>query len=166
VDVREEDGSTSLMIASTLGQASVVRELLVRGADVNARDNDGFTALHVASYNGRADSMRELLKRHDVDINAQNGSGDTPLITACFQGHLIAATLLIGHGADLALLSNTGRSALFWAKRRVQHDALAPLVAPAAPPAAGAAPPPAVVTEAQREEHKAVVALLKLHHAP
>ena len=133
---------------------------------MSARDNRGWMALHWASVDGRAEAMRELLKRHDVDINAQNGSGDTPLIAACFQGHLMAATLLIGHGANSALLNNAGRSALFWAKRRVQHDALAPLVAPAAPPAAGAAPPPAVVTEAQREEHKAVVALLKLHHAP
>ena len=73
----------------------------------------------------------------------------------------MAATLLIGHGADLALLNNAGRSALFFAERRVQRDALAPAAPPAAPPAAGAAPPRAVVTVAKRAEHKVIVALLK-----
>jgi hypothetical protein len=72
---------------------------------------------------------------------------------------------LIGAGANLVLLSNAGHSALFCAERRVQRDALAPAAPPAAPPAAGAAPPRAVVTEAERAEHKAIVALLKAHGA-
>jgi hypothetical protein len=80
------------------------------------------------------------------------------------QGHLMAATILIAAGANLTLL-NAGRSALFFAERRVRRDALAPAAPPAAPPAAGAAPPPAVVTEADRAEHKALVAMLKLHGA-
>ena len=141
-----------------------MRELLARGADVNARSNDGRTALHEASYDGRAEAMRELLMLRP-DINAQDGDGYTPLIDACSQGHLMAATLLIGHGANLALLDNAGHSALSWAEWRVQQDALAPAAPPAAPPAAGAAPLPAVVTPAQRAEHTALVTQLKLHGA-
>jgi ankyrin repeat protein len=99
------------------------------------------------------------------DINVQDGDGRTPLIMACSQGHLMAATILIGAGADLALLTNAGQSALFWAEWRVQQDAVAPAAPPAAPPAAGAAPTPAVVTPAQRAEHTALVAQLKLHGA-
>ena len=75
-------------------------------------------------------------------------------MNACSHGHLMAATILIGAGADLALLSNAGRSALRLAEWRVAQDA--------APPAAGAAPPP---TAAQREEHKLVVTMLKMHGA-
>jgi ankyrin repeat protein len=154
-----------LIVTCVQGHAVIVRELLARGADVNARDNHGRSALHAASYNGRAEAMRELLKRHDVDINAQDGVGDTPLIDACAQSHLMAATFLIGAGADLALVNNAGRSALFHAEHRVRQDVHAPAAPPAAPPAAGAAPPPAVVTEAQRAEHKALVAVLKAHGA-
>jgi ankyrin repeat protein len=150
VDVHANDGCTSLMIASEYGHAAVVRELLARGADVNARNNDGRTALHAASFNGHAEAMRELLKRHNVGVNAQSGNGSTPLIAACLQGHLMAATILIAAGADLALVNNAGRSALFYAEQRVQQDALAP---------PGAADPPPV--KAQRE-HKALVALLRV----
>ena len=72
----------------------------------------------------------------------------------------MAATILIGAGADLALVDNAGRSALVWAEWRVQQDALAPA---APPPAAGAAPLPAIVTEAQRAENRRIVALLEMH---
>jgi len=84
-----------------------------------------------------------------VNVNAQSNSGLTPLMYACLEGHLMAVTLLIGHGANLAVLSNVGNSALQYAEWRVAQDA--------APPAAGAAP----ATAAQREQHLALVALLK-----
>jgi len=130
-----------------------VRELLARGADVNARNNDGVTALHMASSNGRAEALRELLKRDGVNVNAQDNVGDTPLMDACSYGHLMAATLLIGHVANLALLNNAGRLALHFAERRVARDS--------APPAAGAEP----VAAALRAQHAALVAMLKGHGA-
>ena len=120
---------------------------------MNARNNHGRTALHLASYEGHAEALRELLKRHDVDVNAQMNNGSTPLMDACLAGHLMAATALIGLGADLALLDNAGHSALWWAERRVARDAV--------PPAAGAEP----LNVAQREQHKGIVAMLKTHGA-
>ena len=152
-DARNIDGFTALMKAGEKGHAAVVRELLQRGADANAHSNGGRTALHCASYEGRTEVMRELLKRADPDINAQDGVGDTPLTDACAEGQLMAATILIGAGANLALLNNAGRSALVIAERLVRRDA--------APPAAGAEP----VAPALREKHKAIVAMLKGHLA-
>ena len=152
-DARTTGGSSALMTACEKGHAAVVRELLQRGVDANAHANNGWTALHAASYNGRAEAMRELLKRHDVNINTQDNDGRTPLMSACDKGHLMAATLLIGHAADLALLDNAGHSALFWAENRLRQDA--------APPAAG----DEAVSPALREEHKSIVNLLKAHGA-
>ena len=122
MDARIDGGTTPLVIASSNGHAAVVRELLARGADVNARSDSGSTALHVASYCGRAEAMRELLKRPDVDINAQDDNGDTPLFDTCSQGRLMAATILIGAGANLALVNNAGDSALSTAEERVAED--------------------------------------------
>jgi hypothetical protein len=71
---------------------------------------------------GEAETLRELLKRHDVDINAQSGVGYTPLIDACSQGHLMAVTILIAAGADLALLSNASATALRTTEFLVAED--------------------------------------------
>ena len=121
-DARTNDGTTPLIIASSNGHMAVVRELLARGADVNARDNIGGTALHEASSNGHAEAQRELLKRDGVNVNAQDNDGSTPLMDACLDGHLMAATLLIAHGANLALLDINGDSALAVAEQLVEDD--------------------------------------------
>jgi hypothetical protein len=88
------------------------------------------------------------------NLNSQTNLGNTPLMLACKEGHLMAAAALIGLGADLALLSNAGASALRCAEGCVARDA--------APPAAGAAPASAALLK----EHEQVVALLKVLGAP
>ena len=60
-------------------------------------------------------------------------------------GHLMAATALIGAGADVNLLNHTGRSALHIAERRVARRV-------------GGA-------RVKKEERKQVVAQLKAHGA-
>ena len=112
VDARAAGGDTPLTIASEKGHAPVVRALLVAGADVRARTNhDNRTALHWASLHGRTEALRELLKSHDAELNAQDDDGDTPLMKACVKGHLLTATALIGHGADVNLRDKAGKSA-------------------------------------------------------
>ena len=96
--------------------------------------------------------MRELLSR-GAAVDAQETDGRTSLINACDKGHLAAATLLLDAGADLALLTNAGWSALRYAERRVELDD--------AEPDEGEEPP----TAAQVAEHKALVALLKARGA-
>ena len=153
VDTRIVSGGTPLMVASAKGHAPVVRALLAAGADVRARNNRSWTALHMASLYGRTEALRELLKSDEAELNAQDAFGTSPLMDACAKGHLMAATLLIGHGADVNVLNHAGESALHLAKHLVTRDA--------APPAAGAE----ARTAAQLEEHKQVVALLKAHGA-
>jgi ankyrin repeat protein len=154
VDARTNDGSTPLIKASEMGHATVVCELLACGAAINTRRYDDAAALHMASYCGHTEALRELLKRDDVNVDAQTDEGSTPLhMDACSEGRLMAPTLLLDRGADLALLDNAGRSALRWAELCVAHDA--------EPPAVGTEPP----TAAQLREHRDLVALLKARGA-
>lgn len=60
---RQNDGFTPLHAAAAYGKASVVRQLLDKGADINARDKDGQTALMKAVWNNHADVVSTLLQR-------------------------------------------------------------------------------------------------------
>ena len=59
-------------------EVNITRQLLYRGADVNAKDQDHQTPLHLASYSLYPESVQVLLD-HDADINAKDHRGQTPL---------------------------------------------------------------------------------------
>ena len=73
-----------------------VRELLMKGADVNWRDSLDCTALHIASH-GRPDIVKMLLKS-SPNINQQNFYGDTALHKACGLGDINGVKLLLATG--------------------------------------------------------------------
>ena len=54
---------------------------------------------------GREDRLRELLDEDPTRANAFGDDGFHPLGLACFFGHLEAARLLLGRGADVNALS-------------------------------------------------------------
>ena len=61
LEVRNINGSTALHYASSHGRTDYVRELIARGADVNAATNNGITPLMAASWFNRIDTVRLLL---------------------------------------------------------------------------------------------------------
>lgn len=75
----------------------------------------GDTILHWASYLNLEQHLGHLLNgkiKHMVDINAQNDSGDTPLITACSAGNLEAALCLVQAGANVNLTNMRNETCL------------------------------------------------------
>ncbi|NQT13696.1 MAG: ankyrin repeat domain-containing protein, partial [Planctomycetes bacterium] len=58
VDVRNEDGATSLHVASQYNRAEVVKLLLEANVDVNARNKNDATALYVASRYDSAEVVK------------------------------------------------------------------------------------------------------------
>ncbi|RMG63361.1 MAG: ankyrin repeat domain-containing protein [Bacteroidetes bacterium] len=72
--------------AVAIGNISLVRLLLRRGAEVNATQQDGITPLHSAAYNGRVD-MVELLLTYGADPNALTDKNETALDLAEARGH-------------------------------------------------------------------------------
>lgn len=55
-----------LWLAAKEGRTTVVRKLVVEGADVNERDDQGRTAMNIASQYGHADTYRTLMAAREM----------------------------------------------------------------------------------------------------
>jgi len=108
---------SKLIEAARKGDVRKVRELLDRGANVNARDMIGDTPLHDAAYHGFLNVAKLLLDR-GADVNAKDMIGYTPLHWAAREGHLDVARLLLERGADAGVRDNEGKTPLDRAREK------------------------------------------------
>jgi ankyrin repeat protein len=81
--VLPETGSTALMLASSVGAAMCVEELLRAGAVANAANLHGDSALHMAAALGaKGKTAVHHLLAHGADPELENDAGVTPLAVA------------------------------------------------------------------------------------
>jgi hypothetical protein len=107
-----------LLDAVIEGDAARVRELLRKGANVNAKHGDyDSTPLHVAALWGHAEVARLLLD-HGADVNSRSKDGWTPLHYAAAFGYADVARLLLERGADPSIKDDKGRTPLDVARER------------------------------------------------
>jgi ankyrin repeat protein len=126
VDARlSEDGETALHRAASRGHVQAVALLLDRGAKVDATDGEGVTPLVLASYRGQTEVVKLLLER-GAFVNAQEKrNGLSSLSHAVGRGDRELVAVLLAHGADPALKSADGRTALERAEANGATDIVA-----------------------------------------
>jgi ankyrin repeat protein len=118
VNAREKDGWTSLHWAAFEGRVEVARVLLDHGANANMVTEEGETVLHIVSRGEydpqeRGVSTARLLLERGVDVDArENKYGRTSLHNAALKGRLEVAQILLDHGANANMASDTGSTAL------------------------------------------------------
>uniref|UniRef100_A0A1D1ZFN2 Ankyrin-1 n=1 Tax=Anthurium amnicola TaxID=1678845 RepID=A0A1D1ZFN2_9ARAE len=79
-------------------------------ADV--KDANKRTALHFAAREGRTEVCKYLLEELGLDPDVRDEDGETPLIHASRQAHLLTAKFLLEHGADPSVSSELGATSL------------------------------------------------------
>ena len=116
VNIQNNEGWTTLLIASQNGHNEVIEQLLKTHPDVNIQTNDGWTALMIASQNGHTQVLEQLLKEH-TNINIQNNDGWTALMIASQNGHTQVVEQLLKEHADVNIQSKNGWTALIIASQ-------------------------------------------------
>jgi len=92
------NGITPLILAAVGGYNLAAKELLSKGADVNARTSSGETALMAAAFNGYLPLVQTLLAR-GAGVTARDAYNNTALSSAVLQGHTPVVRELLKHGA-------------------------------------------------------------------
>jgi ankyrin repeat protein len=159
----DKDGYTALMAAATQLNTPMVRLLLAKGADVNkATSNpgvvkngplalEGLNALMMAVPYGPPELVRALLDGH-ANPNARDVRGMTPLMlsVAAENQNPDVVKMLLASGADPAVKSADGETALDWARKYSNPATMALLTGNARQPAAtGVAAPQSPTTPAE-----------------
>ncbi len=93
-----------------------IKELIKKGADVNAKGKNGQTALMVAANWGKLDVVKCLVE-HGADLEAKDKYGNTALFGAAINGQLDVVKCLAKNGADLDVKDNFGETVLMNATR-------------------------------------------------
>ena len=88
VDVNHKlgNGTTALMVASSVGNSKIVSMLLQRKASLNASNQDGNSALIAAAASGESD-VAKLLLRHGANPCQRNNKGLLPFEMALRWGN-------------------------------------------------------------------------------
>lgn len=128
INAHNRDGWTALQIASYSGQASAVRFLLDRRADIRAtsRNSMANTALHGAIAGWRAARRADIaatLLDHGADPEATDSSGNTALHLAAHEGAPEVVELLLRRSMNVNARRGDGQTPLAIALKEGQTAA-------------------------------------------
>lgn len=110
----------AIYIAANKGYEDVVRQLIEKGAIIDAKGSnkkeslEQVSALLTSSAKGNL-TITDLLVSNGANIEIQDKSGITPLMTACYRGHAHIVAYLIKRGASLEKKDSYGYTALMYA---------------------------------------------------
>lgn len=116
VEERSEDipkappSESNLIQATKSGDIPLVRELILRGCNLEATDSTRRTALHQACALGRLEIVR-LLVEGGANVDAASVAGQTPLHEACIGGRYGILEEMLSEVADLDMVDSKGLSA-------------------------------------------------------
>lgn len=120
IDKPNNRGFTPLMEASRSGKTTMIRELLIRGALVDAVDNDGYSPAMWAMYSDMKQStIDKLLLRKEPLHKTKTSKGKTPLMIACGVDDYKKVLSLIDAKSDLNRQDMWGNTALIYSARHV-----------------------------------------------
>jgi ankyrin repeat protein len=116
-DPKAQNDRKSTALHWGIEDASKVRALLERGADVNVQTVDGRSPVYLASMLTQGTEILSLLLAKGANPNTPDIAGRTPLMNAAAFGNVETMRVLIDKGANVNARTQAGSTALFDAAR-------------------------------------------------
>ena len=104
-----------------------MKNLVEKGAEIDARDDIAWTPLDYAAKNGFYKTMNILLE-NDAPVDAKDKNNNTPLHWAASCGHVQCVSMLLDYGADISLKNIDGKNCLDLAVDNFQQETCMGLV--------------------------------------
>jgi ankyrin repeat protein len=119
---RQKELDEELSVASFKGDIEGVKNLIERGANVNAKSEEtGWSSLMSAVSENHKD-VAELLLANGADVNAKDNHGFTALMIAAVDRRKNIIKLLLVNGADLNARDKEGFTAITYAATKGYDD--------------------------------------------
>ncbi len=113
IDARDDRGQTAMLLVVQGGDLALARDLIQRGADINAAALNHDTPWLLAGALGRTGMLAAMLDTGRVDYTRRNRYGGNALIPACERGHVETVRLLLERSKiDVDHVNNLGWTAL------------------------------------------------------
>lgn len=115
------NGGAVLSWTAHCNQPRLVKQLIERGANVDARSNHNLTPLIEAAHLGHLEVVK-ILVQNGVDVNTATKKGWTALMWSGEKGHVEVVRFLLQSGADKSLKNNLGKTAVEIAEAKGQQE--------------------------------------------
>lgn len=113
IGARDNQGQTAMLLVVQGGDLALARDLIQRGADINAAALNHDTPWLLAGALGRTEMLAAMLDTGKVDYAKRNRYGGNALIPACERGHVETVRLLLERSKiDVDHVNNLGWTAL------------------------------------------------------
>ena len=114
-EAKDCDGKTPIFFACENKRSEILEYLISKGCKVNVYDNNKKTPLHYASEKGYLPIVKILLSNKEIDKNAKNIYGETPIMAACIAGHFEIVKYLISKLCRITIFDNLRKTAFYHA---------------------------------------------------
>ncbi len=121
LEVRDNAGSTPLLLALRNGHSANVDLLLAHGADIEVIDNEGEGVLHYAAQSDDLPLFKRILRQSKIEINRLSKQRASALHVAAGHSYEISK-FLINNRAKIDAANSSGRTPLFLACQSNEVD--------------------------------------------
>ncbi|KYQ99908.1 ankyrin repeat-containing protein [Tieghemostelium lacteum] len=133
INTKDRSGYSVLHVAAGADERLLVRVLQFETINVDVQNEDRNTPLHYFCQKYRSPNIQEpfqLFMKKNVDINAQNKNGETPLHKAIFNNsvRLMLVDMLLKNGANVNIVNSNQESPLHYAVHLGREDLVSVLL--------------------------------------